>query len=136
MNKLVKPAPQDLEQRRVEMETGWNLPEALQNYDPYAGNQMYVPPQQYIVVNTPQPEQQSALSPMNFMARSMQNMIQMQMTMMREIDQRLNRLEQARPQAQPNPERFYTQTWWALWGILMLILGSALVLVLVMILRG
>jgi hypothetical protein len=132
MNNLVKRTSQQLEPRQVELEPIWDQ-DPLQPYDPYWNQRSYTP-SQYIMVDTPPP--QADLSPMNMMARSLQNVFQMQMTMLRELDTRMNRLEQARPQSTPNAGQFYAQTWWALWGILMLILGSALVVVILLILRG
>lgn len=133
MNNLVQ-VPPTLEARRVEMDATWNLHDPLQPYDPYWANQQAMPQPQYIVVDTPQPSE-TGLAPFALMARSMQNIFQAQMAMLRQFDARLNRLEQAR--SQPfNSGQFYAQTWWALWGILMLILGSALVMVMVLILRS
>ncbi|MBI4671094.1 MAG: hypothetical protein HY741_05440 [Chloroflexi bacterium] len=134
MNNLVKPVPPTLEARRVEMDSTWSVPPTLQSYDPTWANQQSLRPSQYIVVDTP-PLPQTMSGPFELMARSMQNIFQMQMAMLRQLDVRLNRLEQTRP-PQFNTGEFYAQTWWALWGILMLILGAALVMVLTLILRG
>ena len=140
MNNLVKQVPQNLARQYVETDAGWVTPDAVQPYDPYSANQPYGQPPQYILIDPNQLPPRTALTPMETLGRSMQNMFQMQMRMLNDLDARMNRLEQPRVQQQRqpqgNPGEFYTQTWWALWGILMLILGSALVVVLMLILRS
>jgi|GEM_PF-6988553 hypothetical protein len=132
MNPLANSDSQNSDPRHMELDTAWQVPNSFQTYDPYWSNQP--PPQSYIVVNTPPPPQ-ATLTPFAIMARSMQNMFQMQMNMLRDLETRMTRVEQTRP-PQANMGQFYAQTWWALWGILMLILGAALVMVLILILRG
>ena len=131
MNHLTKPNPQSPDVRRAETDLAWNQAEPMQPYDPYWNGQTQPP--QYILVDPPNAP--AAQNSIQLMTRSMQNMLQMQMQMMREFEARLARVEQNR-QTQKQNGNIYAQTWWALWGILMLILVSALVMVLLMILRG
>lgn len=133
MNNSIKRVPQALDTRYVEMDHSWNANQPVQPYDPYWANYQQANPPEYLLVDTRAP-QPNALTPMGMLAHSLQNVFQMQMTMLRDLDARMNRVEQTRTTA-PSPERFYAQTWWALWGILMLILGSALVVVLLLIFK-
>src|SRR5438477_3813715 len=65
------------------------------------------------------------------MIQSMQQTQMQQMYLMRDFDARIGRLEQAaRPQATPTPS-FERVTWWAIWGLLMLILGGTLTVVII-----
>lgn len=131
----VKRIPQHVEPRQVQLEP-WETTDQVQQYDPYWGYQQYRP-SQYISVDANDP-QQNALSPMGMLGRSLQNVFQMQMGLLRDLDARMSRLEQTHYQPQPaaSPEKFYAQTWWALWGILMLIIGSALVVVVLLIFKN
>ena len=56
-----------------------------------------------------------------------------QLQMFREIELRLSSLEDANRAREGSFER---ATWWALWGIVMLILGAALVVILLLIFTG
>lgn len=123
-----------LEPRRVQVQRMRNEPATREQYDTYWVNAPTVEPP-YIVVEPGVPPQQE-LTQFGMFTRSLENMFQMQMTMLREMDRRMNRLEQPQPTPRPaRGEQFYAQTWWALWGILMLILGAALVVVVVLILQ-
>jgi hypothetical protein len=69
------------------------------------------------------------------MMRSMQQTQNQQIILMRDLDVRLARLEgTAVGRAQVAPATFERVTWWAIWGLLMLILGGALTIVIVLIL--
>jgi hypothetical protein len=90
-----------------------------------------------ITVNTPQPDYSQLLAVGSMMQSIQQNQTQ-QMYLLREMDSRLNRLEdQSRyapqPVAAPTPS-YERATWWAIWGLLMLILGGALAVVILLIL--
>ncbi len=66
-------------------------------------------------------------------AQSIRSATQRQMQVLREFDLRLNSLEDANRRTEGSFER---ATWWALWGILMLILGAALVVIILLIFSG
>jgi hypothetical protein len=67
------------------------------------------------------------------MLQSMQNAQHQQIYALRDLDNRLARLEDNR-----QPQTIVTSTdratWWALWGLLMLVLGAALAVIILMIL--
>lgn len=74
--------------------------------------------------------------------QSVQQTQNQQMYLLRNLDARLARLEEAprwalpaQPQVQVNNAgAFERATWWAIWGLLMLVLGGALAVVLLLIL--
>lgn len=69
------------------------------------------------------------------MLQSVQQTQMQQIYMLREFDSRISRLEQAaRPNPAPQTPTYERATWWALWGLLMLVLGGALTVVIVLIL--
>ncbi len=68
-------------------------------------------------------------------SRTLRRVTERQMQILRNLDLRLANLESADERAAENPS-FERATWWALWGILMLILGAALVVILLLILTG
>ena len=71
------------------------------------------------------------------MLQSMQQTQMQQMYLMRDFDTRLGRLEQtARPNAPAASPSFERVTWWAIWGLLMLILGGTLTVVIILILMN
>jgi hypothetical protein len=63
---------------------------------------------------------------------SLQHITQRQLTILRNLDYRLTRLE-AVNRARDTTPGVERATWWALWGLLMLILGAALVVILILI---
>lgn len=72
--------------------------------------------------------------------QTMQQTQLQQMYVLRSMDVRLTRLEQtaqyaraAQAQAAHSSESFERTTWWALWGLLMLVLGGALAIITVLI---
>lgn len=70
------------------------------------------------------------------MLQSVQQNQTRQLYLLRDFDMRLSRVEvsvQQPPAPAPTPT-FERTTWWAIWGLLMLILGGALAVVLVLIL--
>jgi hypothetical protein len=85
-----------------------------------------------LMVNTPATSEMMMLGSI---LQSVQQSQTQQMYWMREMDARLARLEHsARANAAAPVASFERGTWWAIWGLLMLILGSALVVVIVLIL--
>ncbi len=73
------------------------------------------------------------MSELHTWVRSIQDMTQRQLAILRDFDIRLRNLEYRNRAAE---DSFARLTWWALWGILMLILGSALVVVLILIIAS
>ncbi len=69
---------------------------------------------------------------LNSWLHSLQNITQRQLVILRDLDYRLTRLEDAN-RARETPPSLERATWWALWGLLMLVFGSALVVVLILI---
>ncbi len=68
---------------------------------------------------------------------SMQRAQSQQTYVLRELDARLARLENnTRVNSPAQPASFERATWWAIWGLLMLILGGALTVVIVLILMN
>lgn len=90
-----------------------------------------------LAVNPPVASNVSEMFMLGSMLQSVQQAQTQQTYLLREFDARLSRLENnARPQpafvaATPSFER---ATWWALWGLLMLVLGSALAVIIILIL--
>ncbi len=77
----------------------------------------------------------SELLMLGAMLQSVQSSQNQQMVLLRDFDRRINRLEAgARPRPQNSTPSFERATWWAIWGLLMLILGGALTVVIVLIL--
>ncbi len=72
------------------------------------------------------------LTVLNTWLQTLQNLTQRQLALLRDFDLRLMRLEEANRLRASTPS-FERATWWALWGILMLILGAALVVILFLI---
>lgn len=71
------------------------------------------------------------------MLQSVQQTQMQQIYMLRDFDSRISRLEQAnRPNPVPQTPSYERATWWALWGLLMLVLGGALTVVIVLILMN
>lgn len=67
--------------------------------------------------------------------QSVQQTQQQQMYLLRELDARLVRMENSeRDAAAARVPTFERTTWWAIWGLLMLILGGALTIMIVLIL--
>jgi hypothetical protein len=64
--------------------------------------------------------------------RAQESWARTQSGVLRDIDYRLSRLEEASP-TWTAMQSIEQTTWWVLWGILMLILGSALAVVLILI---
>ncbi len=65
-------------------------------------------------------------------SQTLQNNQQQQLAILKEIDARLARLEEyTRPS--PTSNTYERASWWALWGVLMLILGAALVILILLI---
>lgn len=94
------------------------------------------PAPQQVTVSTPAPNYAEVLA-MGNMIQSIQQTQTQQMYLLREMDSRLARLEepmrypaQAQVIVTPSYER---ATWWAIWGLLMLILGGALAVVILLI---
>ncbi len=79
---------------------------------------------------TPMPVSETAA--LNSWLRSFQNVMQRQFVVLRDVDTRLTRLEVTNRIRETTPS-FERSTWWALWGILMLLLGAALTVILVLI---
>ncbi len=90
--------------------------------------------------NTAQTNAGSAVSEMWFvgsMLQSMQRAQMQQMYLLRDLDTRLARLENPTRGANANTTpSFERATWWAIWGLLMLILGGALTVVIMLILMN
>ncbi len=72
------------------------------------------------------------IAEVNSWIRALQNTAARQLSLLREMDIRIGNLEQ-RDRMASSYTSFEKATWWALWGILMLILGAALVVVLLII---
>ncbi len=88
-----------------------------------------------VVVQSSQSPNMSELMVLGSLMRSMQQTQNQQIYLMRDLDVRLARLEgTAVARAQATPATFERVTWWAIWGLLMLILGGALTIVIVLIL--
>ena len=79
---------------------------------------------------TPMPVSETAA--LNSWLRTFQNVMQRQFTILHDLDTRLTRLEVSNHVRETTPS-FERTTWWALWGILMLLLGAALTVILVLI---
>lgn len=83
-------------------------------------------------------QSQSAMSEMlvlGSMIRSLQQTQNQQIYWLRDFDARINRIEvNTRPPAAVVTPPFERATWWAIWGLLMLILGGALTIVIMLIL--
>jgi hypothetical protein len=91
-----------------------------------------------VVVPPPAQSNVSEILVLGSLIQSVQTAQTQQMYVLRDIDSRLSRLEDsarysaaAPPPANPSFER---ATWWAIWGLLMLILGGALAIVTLLIL--
>ncbi len=67
--------------------------------------------------------------------QSLRGVMQRQMQILREMDLRLSNLEDVNREKSSSVS-FERATWWALWGILMLILGAALVVILLLIVNA
>lgn len=67
-------------------------------------------------------------------SQTLRTLAQRQMQMLREFDLRLANLEGANRRTPDGA--FERNTWWALWGILMLILGATLVVIMLLIFNG
>jgi hypothetical protein len=88
-----------------------------------------------VIVQAPQPSNTSEMLMLGSMMRSMQNSQNQQIYLMRDLDVRLARLEgTAQATIAVQPATFERITWWAIWGLLMLILGGALTIVIMLIL--
>lgn len=86
------------------------------------------------VVTAPQPGM-SEMMVLGSMLRSLQQNQNQQMLWIRDFDARINRIEvNTRPPAAVVTPSFERATWWALWGLLMLVLGGALTIVIMLIL--
>ncbi len=72
------------------------------------------------------------LTVLNSWLQTLQNLTQRQLAILRDFDLRVTRLEELNRLRSPTPS-VERATWWALWGILMLILGAALVVILFLI---
>jgi hypothetical protein len=68
-------------------------------------------------------------------ARNLRAATQRQFEMLREFDLRIGHLEDVTARS-ANSTSFERGTWWALWGVLMLLLGSALIVILLLIFTG
>ncbi len=89
-----------------------------------------------VVVNTTNPPSSEMLV-LGSMLQTMQRAQTQQMYILREMDSRLARLEHdARSAPRAQGAAFERATWWAIWGLLMLILGGALVVVIMLILMN
>jgi len=91
-----------------------------------------------IPVATAQPASpsMSEMMVLGSMLQSVQQNQTRQLYLMRDFDARLSRLEVniSAPPPAPAPTPSYERaTWWAIWGLLMLILGGALAIVIVLI---
>ncbi len=85
---------------------------------------------------TPEPVVRASsneLTVLNSWLRTFSNISHRQFSILRDFDARLARLEDAN-RVRQTPPSFERATWWALWGILMLILGAALVVIIILIL--
>ena len=96
----------------------------VQRYNPYQR-----PPSAHYAEPAPLPPDPSAA---NGFAHTLQLLFMQQAFLLREFDLRLKHLEAATRPA-PDPNAFYRSTWWMLWGILMLLVGSALTVILFLI---
>ncbi len=102
-----------------------------------SSTQMVGAPRNTLTTTTPQPANSSEMVVLGSMLQSVQQTQMQQIYMLREFDSRIARLEQAsRPNQAPQTPTYERATWWALWGLLMLVLGGALTVVLVLILMN
>lgn len=80
--------------------------------------------------NSPSPSPEYIV--LGSMLQSMQSVQQQQLLVLRDMDVRVAKLETG-VNNQPQPASFERGTWWALWGLLMLIMGSALAIITILI---
>jgi hypothetical protein len=106
--------------------------------NPATYNQMIAAPPNAQLVPAPAPvlaANTSEVYVLGSMLQSVQQLQRQQLDALRDFDYRIGRLERAaRPAPQPVTPSFERATWWAIWGLLMLILGGALAVVIVLIL--
>lgn len=92
------------------------------------------PPTAYAANNTPT---MSEMLVLGSMVHSIQQSQTQQLYLMRQMDTRLTQIENsARVNIVAPNNSFERATWWALWGLLMLILGGALTIVVMLILMN
>lgn len=103
---------------------------------PVTTQMVAAPPNTQLVAAPTNTATSSDVMVLGSMLQSMQQTQMQQMYLMRDFDSRIGRLEQA---ARPNPPAgasFERMTWWAIWGLLMLILGGTLTVVIILILMN
>lgn len=103
------------------------------------GSQIVTAPRHTHIVpaTPPATTHNSELVALGSMLQNMQQTQVQQIYMLREFDHRISRLETgARPNPAPQTPTYERATWWALWGLLMLVLGGALTIVIVLILMN
>jgi hypothetical protein len=105
---------------------------------PRNGQMLAAQPRSPVVVQAPQSSNVSEVLVLGSLIQSVQSAQSQQMYLLRDMNARLARLEDsARQAAVENPGQTSSverATWWALWGVLMLILGGALAIVTLLIL--
>lgn len=103
---------------------------------PRRTNLVAEPASRQITVTTASPNYSEALA-VGSMIQSIQQTQTQQMYLLREMDSRLARLEEPTRYAPPQQvivaPSYERATWWAIWGLLMLILGGALAVVILLI---
>lgn len=88
-----------------------------------------------IIVSPPATSNTPEMLMLGSMLQSVQQAQTQQTHILRDFDARLARLESnPHPQAPAPTPSFERATWWAIWGLLMLILGGALAVVILLIL--
>ncbi len=100
-----------------------------QVYDPETGVQRV----SYTYPAAPTVQQTELVEPQ--WSRTLRRVTDRQLQILRNMDMRISNLEAADDQGVADAS-FERATWWALWGILMIILGAALVVILFLILTG
>lgn len=110
-------------------------PQSSRMMAPQSDAQLYPLTANPVVVNQPTHPSASEMIVLGSMLRSLQQNQNQQNLWLRDFDARINRIEiNTRPPAAAATPAFERVTWWAIWGLLMLILGGALTIVIVLIL--
>lgn len=120
---------QDIDQETETDGAPWTAPSTSAQIVPARSVQL-VPPPSPVVMTAPATSEFMVLGSI---LQSFQQAQTQQSYLLRDMNARLARLENGRSNVNSTPS-FERGTWWAIWGLLMLILGGALVVVIVLIL--
>lgn len=103
---------------------------------PQSDAQLYPLTANPVVVHQPAQPSMSEMVVLGSMLRSLQQNQNQQTLWLRDFDARINRIEISTrpPAAAVTTPAFERATWWAIWGLLMLVLGGALTIVIMLIL--